>query len=76
MRCRFDGESDLTPEQRQVFRDNFVKDCLKKDEKIERNILIIIAILVIGALSIMCEDCTVAVVMIPLLIITLFTEVE
>ena len=76
MHCRFDGASELTPAQRQMFRDNFVKDCMKKDEKIERNILIIIAILVIGALSILSEDGTVAVVIIPLLIITLFTEVE
>lgn len=76
MYCRFDGESDLTPGQRKAFRDNFIRDYQKRDEKIGRNILTVIAIFVIGALSIMCGDITLACVIIPLLIATMFTEVD
>ena len=60
MRCRFNGESDLTPEQKQKFRDQFVNDCAKKDQKIERNILLVIGIIVFAGLSILSEDITLA----------------
>ena len=76
MHCRFDNESELTPGQRHEFREQFVQDYLKKDKKIARNILIIISILVISILSIFCDDATVACVIIPLLIATLFTDAE
>lgn len=76
MNCRFDNESELTPDQRQEFRDRFVEDCIKKDQILERNILTILAIPVMVWLSYMAEDFTLALVMVPLMVSMLFLKEE
>jgi hypothetical protein len=75
-RCRFDEETEMTREQMQKFRDQFVKDCQKRDDRIRRNILTVIGAAVIIWLSVLCEDITVAIVIVPLLVASLFVEEE
>ena len=75
-RCRFDEETELTADQKQKFRDQFVKDCQKRDDRTRKHILTVICIAVIIWLSVLCEDITVAVVIVPLLIASLFVEEE
>lgn len=75
-RCRFNEETEMTREQMQKFRDQFVKDCQKRDDRIRRNILTVIGAAVIIWLSVLCEDITVAIVIVPLLVASLFVEEE